>query len=279
MKVEKPDNWNDHEGWEKHFASLYPNGNFADECIWIGSISLDGIESVANNLNEKKVQKIWLPGCGTSLLPRALSQRGFEVYATDISPTAVRFQISEDDRIQRLIDEKVKLEIDKSGTLQAEIQDFRQPYKKEFFDLIINTKALQGFDKDTLATVAQVHFDALKPSNQAIFDTINVQGERRELLEESLVNAGFLIPFYELNRWYRNKLNDTKLPYVFVLGNPIIPWHGIYADDKNRREQDMEILREITNEFRERQQAELKFEQKKLEQPDGKLASIIYSTG
>ena len=282
MEVEKPDDWNNHEEWEKHFASLYPNGKFAEECFWIGSISLDSIESVANNLKENKVEKIWFAGCGISLLPKALSQRGFEVYATDISPTAIAFQNSDDERIQNLIDEKVKLEIDKSGSLKAEIQDFRQAYKNEFFDLIINTRALQGFDKDTMAKVAQIHFDALKPSYQAIFDTVNVQGERRELFEQSLVNAGFLIPFYELNRWYRNKLNETKLPYVFVLGNPIIPWHGIYADDKDKREQDMEILREITNEFREKQQAEIESEQIKIKQPDASKqiapSNFVYHT-
>ncbi len=279
MKIEKPTDWNNHEEWENHFASLYPNGKFVDECFWIGSISLDSIEGVTNNLKKNKVENIWVAGCGISLLPKALSQRGFKVYATDISPTAIAFQNSDDERIQNLIDEKVKLEIDKSGSLKAEIQDFRQTYKNEFFDLVINTRALQGFDKDTMIKVSQIHFDALKASYQAIFDTVNVQGERREIFEESLVSVGFLIPFYELNCWYRNKLNATNLPYVFVLGNPIIPWRGIYADDNDKRERDMEILHEITNEFREKQQAELESEQEKLKQPDAKIASIIYSTG
>jgi len=279
MEIEKPVDWNSHEGWEKHFASLYPGGKFVDECFWVGSISLDSIESVSNNLRVNNVQKIWFAGCGISLLPKTLAQRGFEVYATDVSPTAIAFQNSDDERIQNLIDEKVKLEINKTGSLQAEIQDFRQSYKNEFFDLIINTKALQGFDKNTMAKVARTHYDALKPSYQAIFDTVNVQGERRELLEESLVNAGFIIPFYELNCWYRNKLNETKLPYVFVLGNPIIPWQGIYADDKDKREQDMKIIHAITNEFREKQRENLQSEQVKLKNPQAKIASIIYSTG
>ena len=145
--------------------------------------------------------------------------------------------------------------------------------------MIINTKAFQGFDKETMKEVAQTHFDALKPSCQAIFDTINVQGERRDVFEERLVDAGFLIPFYELNCWYRKKLNETNLPYVFVLGNPIIPRHGEYAEDKEKRELGMEILKEITTEFREKQQAELESEREKLKHPNAKTAAVIYSTG
>jgi len=59
----------------------------------------------------------------------------------------------------------------------------------------------------------------------------------------------------------------------------MIPWHGIYADDHDKREQDMEILRQITNEFREKQQVQLESEQVKSKPPDAKIASIIYSTG
>ena len=119
----------------------------------------------------------------------------------------------------------------------------------------------------------------MKPNRQAIFDTINVQGERREIFEECLVTAGFLIPFYELNCRYRKELNETGLPYVFVLGNPIIPWHGEYADNDEKRERDMDILRKITHEFREKQQAGLASETEKLNQPGAKAATVIYSTG
>lgn len=277
-KIEKPKDWNDQDGWEKFFASLFPNGNFADECLWIGSISLNDIEKTAKELADSKVENIWFAGCGISLLPRALSQRGFEVFATDISRTAISFQNSKDRKIQDLINQKVRADISESGSLRAEIHDFRRRYKENYFDLIINTKAFQGFDHETMSEIAQTHFDALKPSRQAIFDTVNVQGERREMLEETLVRAGFLIPFYDLNRWYRSKLNKTDLPYVFVLGNPIIPAHGIYMDGE-RRESDMQVLRAITSEFREKQQAELESEREKLSHPEAKIASIIYSTG
>jgi 2-polyprenyl-3-methyl-5-hydroxy-6-metoxy-1,4-benzoquinol methylase len=279
MEIEKPDDWNNHEDWERYFASLYPNGNFADACSWTGSISLDGIENLANGLKENNTEKIWIAGCGISLLPKALAQKGFEVYATDISPTAIAFQDSDDERVQELIDEQIKSKSEVNGSIHAEIQDFRQPYKKDFFDLIINTRAFQGFEKETMDAIARTHFEALKPSCQAVFDTINVQGERREMFEKSLVGAGFLIPFYELNCWYRQELNKTGFPFVFVLGNPIIPWHGIYAEDAAKHDKDMAILREITNKFRQKQQEELESEQEKLKDTQAKIASIIYSTG
>lgn len=278
MEIEKPEDWNNHNGWENYFASLYPNGKFENECNWIGSISLNQVEAFAKQLKESNTKTIWFAGCGISLLPKALSQRGFEVYSTDISPTAITFQNSNDDNIQNLIDTQIKLEIDTSGSIHAEIHDFRESFKTEFFDLIINTRALQGFDRKTMEVVSKTHFDALKPSRQAIFDTINVQGERREFFEDSLVNAGFLIPFYELDRWYRAKLNETKLPYVFILGNPMLPAYGIYAD-REKREHDTQILRKITTEYREKQQLELESEREKLKNPTAKIASIIYSTG
>jgi hypothetical protein len=276
---EMPRDWNNQQGWENYYSSLYPNGNFQDECSWTGSISLDRIEGLANELRESSAKSIWFSGCGISLLPKVLAQRGFEVYATDISPTAINFQNSSDERIQELIDKKITLENDKLGKLIAEVQDFRQPFKNNFFDLVINVKAFQGFNSETMESIAKVHFDALKPSRNAIFDTMNVQGERRDMLEESLVKVGFLIPFHELNRWYRTKLSETGIPYVFILGRPMIARTGIYSNNEPKVEEDMKILHEISAEFYRKQQESLEAEQAKLNNPNGKIASIIYSTG
>lgn len=74
-------------------------------------------------------------------------------------------------------------------------------------------------------------------------------------------------------------MSETILPYIFILGNPIIHWHGIYAENNEKRESDMKILIEITTEFRDKQQSELESEQKKLADQKAKIASIIYSTG
>jgi hypothetical protein len=278
MKFNKPNDWNNHNEWEKFFSSLYPNGEFTDECFWIGSISLDRLEDVSKGLKKDGVKKVWFPGCGISLLPKALSQRGFKVYATDISATAIDFQNSDDPKIQELIDKSINSDIDQSGFIQAEIQDFRLPYKKNFFDLIINTKAFQGFNKETMSVVAKNHFDALKHSGQAIFDTVNVQGELRELFELSLADAGFIIPFYEINCWFRNKLRETNIPYAFILGRPM-PFGENYKFGSAKRDKAMKIFGEISEEFQQKQKETLEIEQEKLNNLNAKIASIIYSTG
>ncbi|MCW5958833.1 MAG: hypothetical protein KIS76_01650 [Pyrinomonadaceae bacterium] len=91
-----------------------------------------------------------------------MAQRGFDVFAADIAPIAVSFQTSDDSRLQNLIDQEIDLAIDESGSLHAEIHDFCQPFKHEFFDLIINVNAFQGFDVKTMAKVATTHFNSLK---------------------------------------------------------------------------------------------------------------------
>ena len=78
---------------------------------------------------------------------------------------------------------------------------------------------------------AAVLYEALKPGVHAIFDTQNVQGEHRNQIEDSLLDAGFYIPFSKSERWYREQLNSTGVLYVIVLGRPVIPQWGQYGDD------------------------------------------------
>ena len=169
---------------------------------------------------------------------------------------------------------------DMNGCLVSEVHDFREPYREDFFDFILNVKAFQGFAPDTKKQLAKVHFDNLKPSRSAMFDTINVQGERRDELEECLVGAGFVIAFYELNRWYRKQLAQTGIPYVLVLGCPMIPFGGLYENDEVRRQRDTEILQEIEKEYQTRRTTTFEEEQKRLnESTDARYASVFYSTG
>jgi hypothetical protein len=51
----------------------------------------------------------------------------------------------------------------------------------------------------------------------AVIDTMNVQGDRRTLIEDSLLEAGFFIAFQEAERWYRRRLAETGIPYVEIL--------------------------------------------------------------
>ena len=107
---------------------------------------------------------------------------------------------------------------------------------------------------------------------------MNVQGERRDDLEQALEDGGFVVPFCKLNRWYRQALHATKLPHLFVLGRPMIPRTGEYAEDQAKWERDMARLREIDAEYQSRLRTEQDAEQARCG-PDAKLAMVIYSTG
>jgi hypothetical protein len=123
-----------------------------------------------------------------------------------------------------------------------------------------------------------VHAAALRKGRYAYFDTMNVQGERRDKLEQSLADGGFQVPLMALNRWYQKALNETGIPYMFILGQPMIAGIGEYADRGPKWDMDMARLEEISSEYRCRLQAEHEAEQQRIG-PDAKVAHVIYSTG
>ena len=107
---------------------------------------------------------------------------------------------------------------------------------------------------------------------------MNVQGARRNQLEQALVDGGFVVPHLRLNRWYRQALCDTGIPHAFFLGQPWIPRIAEYADDQPKWERDIDRLREISMEYGSRVKAELADEESRLSL-DAKVAHVIYSTG
>ena len=65
---------------------------------------------------------------------------------------------------------------------------------------------------------------------------------------------------------------------MFILGQPMIPRTGEYADGGPNWDRDMTRLRKISTEYRNRLQAEQEAGQQRLG-PDSKVAHVIYSTG
>jgi hypothetical protein len=118
-----------------------------------------------------------------------------------------------------------------------------------------------------------VHAAALREGRCAYFDTMNVQGERRDNLEQALAAGGFEVPHLELNRWYRRQLRETGIPHVFILGQPVIPCTGEYTYEDAKRERDTALLREITDEYRRRAAEAPPIA------PEARVALVIYSTG
>lgn len=271
-----PRDWNDREGWDRYYQSLLARPDFDPADQELGTITFEELPGLVADLTSQGLRSAWVPGCGLSPMAHLLAGLGLDVVATDLSPAAVRFQQSAGERFAPSLDKLGHPA--RRGSLRVQEHDFRNEYLHEAFDWIINVKAIQGFPTHDMERIARVHARALRPGRNAIFDTMNVQGERRDHLEEALEDGGFRVPFAALNRWYRRALRETGLPYVFVLGMPMIPRTGEYADDEPRRQRDTALLREVTTEYRARLPIEQEAEEARFG-PESKVALVIYSTG
>ncbi len=275
-KVEMPEDWNDHVGWDKYyeFQLARPKRDPWEDSV--GSISVEELPGVAESLKARGWRTVWIPGCGLSPLAHLLAHLGMEVFATDASATAIQFQRQRADTFRSLMDGLGPL--DAEGSFVAEVHDFRTEFRREAFDLIFNVKAIQAFPLSDVALIARVHALALRKDRIAYFDTINVQGERRDQLEQALEDGGFVVPLFKLNRWYRAALQETGIPHAFVLGQPMIPRVGEYANAEPKWKQDMAKLREISAEYHARLEPAQEAERLRIG-PDTKVAQMIYSTG
>ena len=271
-----PDDWTDAAAWDAHHRLRLsrPERDAWDDDT--GSIRAEQLPGFAAGLKKSGWQAAWVPGCGLSPLARLLAHLGLNVVATDMSLAAVDFQRNATAQFGHMT---AKLgEPDPEGTFAAEVHDFRRPFRPETFDLIVNVKAFQAFPPADMVAIAGVHAQALRPGRYAYFDTMNVQGVRRDQLEQALNDGGFVVPLLAVNRWYRQALQQTGIPHMFVLGAPIIPRTGEYAGGGSKWDADMARLREIVAEYRTRMVSEQEAERSRIE-PTAKVAQVIYSTG
>lgn len=282
--VEMPDDWDDHRGWEAYFAAL-PSNDFwyKNATTSPGSFSFDRLGSLFDDFLGREWATLWFPGCGFSPLPRAFASFGFTAYATDIAPSAIEYQRRNESIVVPLLaGVTVENACADSGSLVAEIHDFRTSYGDEKVDAIFNIKSIQGLPATSMSSACRSHFAALRPGGVAFFDTMNVQGERRDQLEDALADAGFYVPLRALNKWYRQALADTGIPHMFVLGAPMIPQRDDYPYPHKRGSpeynRDVNILRDLTVDYRSRMQPEYDKEQQTVGATT-KHAKVIYSTG
>lgn len=273
--VEMPNDWNDHAGWDEFYAWRAARRK-RDEFNETGSISADRVPELAKELTSGGGRDVWLPGCGLSPLGRLLAHVGLRVVATDVSSVAVQFQRTRASRFSHLL--APLGQADPAGSFTAEQHDFREKFHSEAFDLVLNVKAIQGFGPSDLERIARVHANSLKPGGTALFDTMNVQGTRRDLLEQTLEAGGFVVPFRSVNQWYREQLRDTGIPHAFVLGRPIIPSNAEGLSDQAARDAAKARLRAITEEYHRRLEACEESERQR-GSGEAKIASVIYSTG
>lgn len=281
-EIDKPERWEDAAGWERYYASLAATDAPEADGYSPGSIARAPLAGLIHELRSSAWTSIWFPGCGLSPVPKVMAAFGLNVHATDVSKTAVRFQQGdggqqEVERLKRQVVESGESVAEHPGRFTAVVHDFREPYLVAAFDLVINERAFQGFERPSMDRIAASHYAALRPGRRAIFDTINVQGDQRDEFEEALVGAGFYIPLFEANRRMRRELAATGIPHLFILGRPVIPLTGLYRDEVKRQE-DTEVLRRIFDENRSRFENEYAEEQQRVG-ADAKTATVIYSTG
>lgn len=276
-KLKMPVDWDNHQGWENYFAAL-PSDKYwyevATKCP--GSFHFDRLGPFLKEIHETKYNVIWFPGCGFSPLPRIFASFGFTVYATDISSSAIQYQNNNMPVVEPLFSQIQYTR--KEGVFITKVHDFRTSFGKQNIDIIFNVKAIQGLPLPSMKKAILSHYEALRPGGTAFFDTMNVQGIRREELEDSLVECGFYIPLYKLQKNYRKALSETGIPYVFILGEPVIPQEGEYSNNSPKYKKARALIDKITEEYYSRIESEFQQEQKKVDSQT-KHAELIYSTG
>lgn len=275
-----PEDWDDHNAWETYYRAL-PSDEFwyKNATTSPGSFSFDRLGSLVDEFRDRNWLTVWFPGCGFSPLPRAFALLGFTVFATDVAQSAIDYQNSNASIAQPLLSEMtIASGTKQDGLLESRFHDFRTSFGNAIVDVIFNVKSIQGLASDSMQLAIRSHFNALRPGGVAFFDTMNVQGDRRDQFETVLVDAGFYLPLFKLNQWYRKKLFDTGIPHMFVLGTPMVPQRDDYPYPHKHGSpafiRDMEILRDITTEYRAKYQQE-----RQSVSPQTKHAQVVYSTG
>ena len=263
MQPSLPEDWDDHEEWEKHYLSL-SSSTFLEkheEDLLAPFSDVWEIYEQILTLMESNEKTLWFPGCGFSYLPKLFAECGFRVHATDISKTAIQFQQNLNvthlkKQIETLHQENTLPEEEVPlirGLFEYAVHDFKTPYQENYFDVIFNVHAIEGFSPNTMEKVAKVHCAALRPGRYAYFFTMNLLEEKRHELEACLAESGFFMPGFELKKSFYNSLEETGITnIIFMGGHPIIERVGEYQDNDKKWYEDMDRLDNIFQEYREK---------------------------
>jgi hypothetical protein len=275
---EMPKDWADRRGWDEHFkgelAATTRTSSMRSSLQYVGFALQQG-------------GRTWFPGCGLDVGPAGFAALGASVVATDFSSVAIEWQRQRaSESVSSFIEgwkafvEQQKL-TERAGSFTVLEQDFTVSVPPGPFDVCINRRAFQGLSKDAMAKASVSFFGALRPGGAAIIDTMNLQGEWRNVLEDALLAAGFFIPLNESERWFRGELAKTGIVYAMILGRPIIPQWDQYppGEAEALRKRDKEILDGIAAAYRERQKAEVPRAEERLKDPATRVAHLVYSTG
>jgi SAM-dependent methyltransferase len=263
-----PENWNDKDAWDRYFNAEL----LADRAASYPDFIVLRFLTFAH----EKGGRIWFPGCGLDPYPTSYAERGCKVLATDFSPVAVKYQQQRAAAFQ-----KESPSAEAHGALDVAEHDFTQGAPDGEFDVVINCRAFQGLSSNAMLAAAKHFRAALRPGGVCIIDTINVQGESRNLIEDCLMAAGFYIPFHESERWYREQLDASGIVYSMVLGCPRIPARDQYPPEhfSEFRARDQKILDSFRVEYERRRQEEAVHVNATINDPTAIVAHVVYATG
>ena len=268
MTNSPPKRWEDKDAWDRYFKAELSGGRSFPYPPFIVLRFL--------KIAHEKGRRIWFPGCGLDPYAYTYAARGCSVLATDFSSAAVRYQQQLSAAFLKE-NESAKVQ----GAMAVLEHDFTQDKPDGEFDVVINSRAFQGLSIGSMGAAAGHFHAALRSGGACIIDTINVQGHDRNLIEDSLIGAGFYIPFQKSERWYRRQLNSTGIVYGMILEHPRIP-----AGDQYPREQFAEFAKrdqQILDSFRGEYESRLKDEAAEVNaivnDPATIVARVVYATG
>lgn len=284
-----PENWDDHAAWEDRYAGAPDLARErADDPLPFG---VSAAERFAGFVADRGFRKLWFPGCGLDGCPRVYASLGYDVWATDISRSAVAVQRQmaerpydglRDEDISRLRYYLPNLKSWSPGALHADVHDFREPFPWGECDCILNIRSFQGLPSDSLNKASRTFYTALREGGHALFDTQNVQGDSRDVLEDALLAVGFTLPGIETQRWYRHAIRDAGIIANFVMGRPVLSrkgarYRGRGADAAAKA--DEELLIDISAQYQRRVEASSEEQQRIWNDTTTRIAHIVYNTG
>lgn len=280
-----PKDWKDIKGWDNYFIGHKNLQSFGVPTA-IGSTGWQSVRFL--NIVKQKGDRIWFPGCGVDIGPRFYASIGCNVLATDFSPVAVKRQrsygcvprerlFSDWSSFARQSDPPVKA----AGMFDVVEQDFTKGKPEGVFDVVLNCRAFQGLSASAMSTAARNFFAALRPGGAVVIDTMNVQGKQRNVIEDSLIEAGFFIPFTASARWYRSRLDDTGITYNMVLDRPrvCVTSEGKARPSTEQLMRDQVILDSFDEEYKIRIAEEREAQEELARRPETITAYVVYPTG
>jgi hypothetical protein len=282
--IAPPIDWSDMAAWDRYLTSAVREAPF----VVPTAIGAPGWECVRFLKSVKRLGgRVWFPGCGVDPGPRFYSFVGCNVLVTDFASVAVGVQQG----FAALAPEAMFTDwsgfvkgnplSEPCGTFDVNQHDFTTGTVPGVFDVVVNRRAFQGLSLSAKRSAARHFFTALRPGGAAMIDTVNVQGPARDVLEDSLRDAGFFIPFSASERWYRDQLQSTGIVYGMVLDHPRIPNAGQYPAERFNEyaERDEQILASFRPEYEARLAAEEPSVREVMARPETIVAHVIYTTG